>query len=228
MMQHNKKVGSRSKATGKKRVPRGSEAREVVDTSYTNAPHGKRALTPFFLLLAIISGGLLLSIVCESAVEAKESKRGEATDVLVVKSSLTEPAVPLNLDLTVRLFAKERLLEITGRVGKHPAYPATLFFDKDVKVQIKLPQGLQLHEGSLSWQGDLNGEEIGQFRATVEAVRDLEGAVDVSAIGYAAVGGRVDADSVRFYVLVKGQAMRISLNPFTPFEFKPGTAGQVK
>ncbi len=178
------------------------------------------------LVLSLV--GLLLSIAGESPTEAKEPKHGEATDVLVVEPSLTEPAVPLGLDLTVRLFAKERLLEITGRVGKHRAYPATLFFDKDVKVQIELPQGLQLQEGSLSWQGDLKGEKVGQFRATVRAVRDLEGTVEASAIGYAAVGGRVDGESVRFYVLVKGKTVRISLNPFTPYEFKPGTAEQVR
>lgn len=175
------------------------------------------------LVLSLVA--LLLSTVGRSPIEANTDN---PTQVLIVNSDPTDPAVPLDLALVVRLFAKKRLLEITGRVGKHRAYPATLFFDKDVKVQIELPQGLQLQEGSLSWQGDLKGEEIGQFRATVKAVGDLEGVVEASAIGYAAVGGRVDGESVRFYVLARGKTVRIGLNPFTPYEFKPGTAEQVK
>lgn len=178
------------------------------------------------MLLPLISIDSSLSIAGESPVEAKGRSLDGATEMLVVKSSLREPAVPLELVLTVRLFAKKRLLKIAGRIGKHPAYPAELFFDKHLKVQIKLPEGLQLQEGSLTWQGDLRGDEAGQVRATVKAVRDLEDAVEASAVGDAAVGGRVDAVSIRFHVLAKGNAMRISRDPFTPFKLQPGTATQ--
>ncbi len=137
----------------------------------------------------------------------------KATQVLIVNSDPTDPAVPLDLALIVRLFAKERLLEITARVGKHPAFPAELFFDKDVKVQIQLPPGIELQKGKLSWQGDLRGDEIGEFQATVKAVRDLEGTVDAKAVGRAE--GRIDIDDEQFYVLTKGRTMKISLKPFT-------------
>ncbi len=143
---------------------------------------------------------------------SREANPGQPTDVLFVNSDPTDPAVPLDLSLTVRLFAQERLLEITAKVGKHPAFPSGLFFDKDVKVQIQLPPGIELQKGKLSWQGDLRGDEIGEFQATVGAVRDLEGAIDARAIGHAE--GRIDVDEERFYVLVKGKTVKISLKPF--------------
>lgn len=180
----------------------------------------------FLFRWILISVGLLFSGACAPTIEANADK---ATQVLVVNSDSTDPAVPLDLALVVRLFAKERLLEITAKVRKHPAFPSELFFDKDVKVHIELPSGLELQKGKLSWQGDLRGDEIGEFQATVKAVRDLEGAVLASATGQAVVGGRIDADTEEFYVLAKGKTVGVSLNPFTQgHPSKPGTAKEVK
>jgi hypothetical protein len=176
-------------------------------------------------LLVFLSLELLLTTACNSV---GEPKLDEPTEVLVVNLDPTDPGVPLDLALTVRLFEKQRLLEITARVGKHLSYPAARFFDKDVKVQIQLPAGLQLEEGRLEWEGNLKGEEIGEFRAKVKAVHDMEVAVSASAIGHAA-GGRIDADTEQFYVLVKGNSIRISLDPFTRYDpSKPGTAQPIK
>lgn len=142
-------------------------------------------------------------------------------EVLIVNSDSTDPAVPLDLSLVVRLFAKERLLEITARVGRHPVFPAELFFSNDVKVNIQLPPGLRLQEGSLSWKGDLKGEQIGEFEAKVRVERDMEGAVDASATGHAP--SRIDVDTERFYVQAKGRTIRINLEPFTQITpYQPG------
>jgi len=150
------------------------------------------------------------------------------TAALIVNSDPTDPAVPLNLALAVRSSTREPLLEIIVQVGKHPAYPATLFFDKDVKVQLQLPPGLQLQNGNLSWRGDLKGEETGQFQVKVKAVQDMEGTVDASATGHGA-GGRIDADTERFYVLVKDKTIKVSLAPLALFDpLKPGTGEQKK
>ena len=150
------------------------------------------------------------------------------TAALIVNSDPTDPAVPLNLALAVRSSTREPLLEIIVQVGKHPAYPATLFFDKDVKVQLQLPPGLQLQNGNLSWRGDLKGEETGQFQVKVKAVQDMEGTVDASATGHGA-GGRIDADTERFYVLVKDKTIKVSLVPLALFDpLKPGTGEQKK
>jgi hypothetical protein len=158
-----------------------------------------------------------------------ESRANPEEEPLVVNSDPTDPAVPLDLSLTVRRFAEGGLLEITARVGKHSSFPAELFFDKGVKATIQLPEGLELQEGSLTWRGDLRGEEVGQFQAKVKAVRDLEATVDASARGRAAEGGRVDADQERFYVLVRGKTVRVSLNPFTASRLsKPGATEEGK
>src|SRR5262249_47400175 len=115
---------------------------------------------------------------------------------------------------------------ITAKVGRHPAFPPAQFSSKDVKVQIQLPPGLKLQEGRLSWQGDLQGEEVGEFRATVRVERDMEGAVEASATGQAV--GRFDVDTERFYVRAKGRTLKVSLKPFTnPAPHKPG-AGRRK
>jgi len=180
----------------------------------------------FPCLWVLITAGFLFSSVCMRTIQAHAD---EATQVLVVNSDSTDPAVPLDLALVVRLFAKERLLEITAKVAKHPAFPSELFFDKDVNVQIQLPSGLELQKGKLSWHGDLRGDEIGEFQATVKAVRDLEGRVVASATGQASIGGRIDADTEEFYVRAKGKAVSISINPFAQWHpSKPGTAKEVK
>jgi hypothetical protein len=126
--------------------------------------------------------------------------------------------------LTVLLLHSERLLEITVRIRKHPAFPTALFVIKNLKFEIQLPAGLQLREGGLTWEGDLQGEEIREFQIRVNAVRDMEGTVFASAIGNAP-GGRVDADTEQFYVLVKGDMIRIRLEPFTSSQpLRPGRA----
>jgi hypothetical protein len=173
-------------------------------------------------VLAILATALMVRQAVESRVSPEEGP-------LVVNSDPTDPAVPLDLSLTVRLLAGEARLEIAARVGKHPSFPAELFFDKGVEARIHLPAGLELQEGSLTWRGDLRGEQAGQFQAKVRAVRDLEAAVDASARGRAADGGRIDADQERFYVLVKGRTVRLSLNPFTASDRpKPGSAEEPK
>ena len=177
------------------------------------------------MLLSMIGRELPIKLAGQAPSKMLNSEKPET---LVIKSSLREPAVPIELVVTARLFAKTRLIHVEARVGRHPAYPAAAFSDKDVELQIKLPAELQLQEGSLSWKGDLKGDQVGQVQATVKAVRDLENAVEVSAVGHAAIGGRVDADSVLFHVLARGTLMKVSRNAFAPLEMKPGTAGQVR
>lgn len=188
--------------------------------------HREKKAVWVFMLLSVIWRELPIKLAGEPT--AKKPNADEAAQTLVVKSSLREPAVPIEIIVTARLFAKTRLLRIEARVGKHPAWPAAAFSDKDVKLQIKLPEELQLQEGSLSWHGDLKGDQVSQVTATVKAVRDLEKAVEVVAVGHAEEGGRVDADSVLFHVLAKGKLMRLSRNAFAPLEIKPGTARQAR
>jgi len=133
-------------------------------------------------------------------------------ETLTVDSGMVEPAVPLNLALRVRVLAAERLIEITVVVGKRAGFPAARFADRDVTAQVVLPPGLELREGSLSWAGDLVGDQVVEFVAKVQATRDLDGVVEASATGYA-VGGRVDADRERFHVVVSGGRPRVGLVP---------------
>ena len=156
-----------------------------------------------------------------------ESRANPEEEPLVVNSDPTDPAVPLDLSLTVRRFAEGGLLEITARVGKH-LLPAELFFDKGVKATIQLPEGLELQEGSLTWRGDLRGEEVGQFQAKVKAVRDLEATVDASARGRrrGRPCRRRSGAVLRARQRENGQ---VSLNPFTASRLsKPGATEEGK
>ncbi len=157
------------------------------------------------------------------AAELLAEERGDgASQILIVDSGLVEPAVPLDLSLKVQVFAPERLLEITATIRKRPGYPADLFFDKDVRVRITLPPGFQLDGGSLTWSGDLKGEQVGEFIAKIRAVHDTEGVIEAAATGHA-VGGRVDADTERFHVVVKSGRIHVSREP--PTTFAPLTPG---
>jgi hypothetical protein len=150
------------------------------------------------------------------------------SSILIVNSDPDDPAVPLDLSLSVRVLGSKRLLEVKAQVGKKPSYPSELFFDKDVKVHIELPAGLKLQEGSLTWQGDIKGNEVKEIKAGITALRDMEGAVIVSAYGRTS-GGGMDADTEQFYIRTHKETMEVSLNPFTPIDLsKPGTAVQTK
>jgi hypothetical protein len=135
-----------------------------------------------------------------------------ASQVLTVDSGPVEPAVPLKLSLRVKVCVPARTIEITATLGKRPGFPAHLFSDRNVTARITLPPGLQFQTGDLAWSGDLKGDQIARFVATVGVLDDTEGVVEAAAIGHAA-GGRVDADAVRFHVVARGGHIRVGLEP---------------
>jgi hypothetical protein len=129
---------------------------------------------------------------------------------LIVDSVSDLPRLSLlNLALTARLIDRqERLLEITARINSEPSEPY-----EDVRGEIQLPAGLTLKQGSLHWQGAIQGDEIKQFQAIVQATQDLKGMVKATA--YAYVNSDIVAgDEEVFYVHVENGVMRISLNPY--------------
>ena len=159
---------------------------------------------------------------------AVQSGDDGASEVLNLDSPTTEPAVPLNLSLKVRVFAARRAIEITVIVAKRSGYPAELFFDRDVRAQIALLPGLELEDGSLSWSGDLKGNQVAEFVAKLRPTQDTEGIIETTAIGHA-MGGGIDADKVRFHVSVRGDQIHVSPEPqMTISPSQPGTGVQVK
>jgi hypothetical protein len=136
----------------------------------------------------------------------------QPSQVLTVESGPVEPAVPLKLSLQVAVFAEARTIEITATLGKRPGFPAHRFSLENVTARITLPPQLQLKAGNLLWSGDLKGDQVARFVATVGVLDDTEDVVKAAAIGHAA-GGRVDADAVRFHVVVRGGEIRVGLEP---------------
>ncbi|MEW5857963.1 MAG: hypothetical protein AB1861_11365 [Cyanobacteriota bacterium] len=186
---------------------------------YTSTYMDKNKINLIIIVLTV-----LLFIFTGQLVRDKVFTEDQAIKTITVNSDSTDPAVPFDLSLIVRVLAETPLLEINVQVGKDSTYPAERFFDQDVKVQIQLPGGLRLQDGSLTWQADLKGNELGEFQAKIKAVQDMEGAIDVLATGRRAMGGGMDADTERFYVLVRGKNITISVNPFTSRELSgPGT-----
>jgi hypothetical protein len=86
-----------------------------------------------------------------------------------------------------------------------------------------LPPGLQPQAGDLTWSGDLKGDQVARFVATVRVPHDTVGVVEAAAIGHAA-GGRVDADAVRFHVVARGGRIRVGLEPLATPERGSGSA----
>jgi hypothetical protein len=135
---------------------------------------------------------------------------GAAVDILRVDASPSEPASPINLVLNVRVMKAERLIEITATVAKRAGYPSEGFFDRNVKVEVTLPPGLQLAGKNPERPGDLRGDESIEIVARIKTLKDSEGAIEVTATGEAP-GGNSDADKETFHVLVKGERIAVSL-----------------
>ena len=149
------------------------------------------------------------------------------SEVFNFDSPTTEPAVPLKVAVKVRVLAKHAI-EITAIVSKRSGYPADLFFDRDVRAQITLLPGLELEEGSLSWSGDLRGNQVAEFVAKVKPAQDTEGIIETTAIGHG-MGDRIDADKVRFHISVRGDQIRVSPEPHATISpLQPGTGAPVK
>jgi len=198
------------------------------------SPNGRfLKATHFFLIVKLyedytnlIAAFLIFSSCSRGASNLpSQRQRQELPAVMTVNSDPDEPAVPIDLSLTVQLVGRERRLVIAGQVKKNPGYPAAAFSEKDVRAEIVLPPGLQLSSGDRTWQGDLKGHEVGQWEAQVKPVQDGQWSVEAKAVG-SAEGGRVDADTEQFYVLVQGDTMRLSLTPFRGVPPGPPPPGQ--
>jgi hypothetical protein len=169
----------------------------------------------FFTRKVFAAAGHLLgaaTAICAFAGAYAESVGNASPEVLLIDSPPTELAVPLNLALTVRVLAPEPLIEITATVAKRAGYPGDIFHDRDVTARIALLPGLRLEEGSLSWSGDLRGEEAGEVVAKVRAVEDTEGLIEATASGHGQ-GGRFDVDNERFHVRASGEEIEVALAP---------------
>ena len=165
-----------------------------------------------------LSSALIVFLAILQSLEAHAHVQPSAatpTEVLFVNRGATEPASPLELTLTVRLFSERRTLEILARAGRHPAYPSALFDDKNVTVRFTLPAGTALEDGSLSWTGDLRGDEVAEVLIRVKVSDAVDGFVEASVIGHAA-GGRIDGDVERFYVVSSADAIKLSRDPRLP------------
>lgn len=144
-------------------------------------------------------------------------------ETLRIDSVAPEPAVPLNLWLDLRSVPATRIIEITVFLAKRAGYPAEIFHDRNVTAHISLLPGLQLESGSLTWTGELRGNQVAQFVARVVVPHDIEGLIEVSVTGHAA-GGRVDADSERFRISARGD--RIEVRPDTGEVISPLRPGE--
>jgi hypothetical protein len=158
--------------------------------------------------------GVWLLMVAEPVAAGAQGLPTVPTEVLFVNRGLTDPAGPLELSVTVHLFSGQRLLEILARAGRHPSYPAALFHDRDVLLRFQLPPGVVLEEGSLTWSGELRGDEVAEALIRVRVPDDLDAYIEASVIGHG-VGGRVDADVERFYIVARGPMIKLSRDPVT-------------
>jgi hypothetical protein len=143
-----------------------------------------------------------------------------------IDSVATEPAVPLNLALDVRIAPQQRLLEIKVMLGKRQGYPAEQFFDRDIVAQISSLPGLRLLDGSLSWSGDLRGEQTAEFVARLSIPENIDGTVEVKARGRAQ-GGDIDADIESFRLTARGDRITVSRETVPVISpMRPGDARQ--
>jgi hypothetical protein len=161
------------------------------------------AVAPLALSPKVFGAGLLLSVALALPTAAART--------LTIDSTPTEPASPLNLSLRVSTLPSTDMIEIGVVVGKRDGYPAEMFSATDMTVEIAIPPGFQLESGSLGWSGDIAGDEVVAFDATVRAIRDMDGIVEVAAVGNGP-GGSVNADKEAFQVSVRDRRIEVSRN----------------
>lgn len=163
-----------------------------------------------FLALAI------LGIIFVSGCVQSSPKIVGGNSVVINTGGSGAPASPMDLTLTIAQFSADKTGEITVRIGKRTGYPAERFEAKNTRGEIQLPEGLQLIDGNLVWNGDIIGDTIVEFKVKVKAVKNGEWVVTAKALsnefpGYDAVG-----DMESGYVLIKDGEVLISDNSFTP------------
>lgn len=135
--------------------------------------------------------------------------------VVINKDISGAPSSPMDLELSATQFSDDKTSEITAKISKREGYPIEAVNWTNTNAKINLPEGLELVEGDVNWQGDIVGNDQKGFKIKVRAVQNGEWTVEASA------KCTVDetnwyGDTESFYVLVKDNEVLISDRSFTP------------
>lgn len=160
-----------------------------------------------FLVLAI------LGIIFVSGCVATET--GLKGNPVVINKGIsgTPASSPVDLVLTINQFSDDKTSEITAKIGKREGYSNPVNWN-DVKAEIILPEGLELLEGNLNWQGSIVGDDVKEFTIKVKAVKDGEWIVKANA-NYTIDKDNYWVDSEQLYLLEKDGKVLIGDTPFT-------------
>jgi hypothetical protein len=143
---------------------------------------------------------------------------------LFVDTTATEPATPDNLVLRVKLLPTEPREEVIAVAGKRDGFPAEMFDDPEVTIEIAPASGLTLARGSLRWTGALKGNDTAKLTAVFEAAVGADTIIEVTAKGYA-IGGRIDADTEHIRIQEKNGSLQIAPDNSQASTLGPGQAG---
>ncbi|MFZ3077043.1 MAG: hypothetical protein WA139_01165 [Candidatus Aenigmatarchaeota archaeon] len=159
-----------------------------------------------YLVLAI------LGIILVSGYAATETVLKGNPVVINKDVSGTPASSPLDLVLAINQFSVDKTGEITAKIGKREGYSNPVNWT-DVKAEIILPEGLELLEGNLNWQGSIVWDEVKEFTIKVKAVKDGEWVVKANVKATITIDSWW-ADSEQLYLLVKDDKVLISDVPF--------------
>ncbi|MEM7826748.1 MAG: hypothetical protein QXQ40_00810 [Candidatus Aenigmatarchaeota archaeon] len=134
---------------------------------------------------------------------------------VTVVSQASSEGLPLALTLSVTPFDQQKVAVVSAKVGKLQGYRADWFKATDVAIQIVLPEGLALESGSLTYQGNLTGEETHEVKAAIRAVQLGEWILQAIASGDVPPYGRIQVSALLF-ILVREDSVLVSTEAFTP------------
>lgn len=174
----------------------------------------KQILIIAAVIVALITAAATLYITKQSKAPTTTEPVDISEEGIVVNNDADVPSSAMDLTLSSTPFSEDKVATISVRIGKREGYPTEGVNWPDTNAEIILPKGLELVEGDLTWQGDIIGDEIVEFKAKVRAIQNGEWKVEAYA-QYIIDENNMWGDIERFYILVKDDQVLISEQRFT-------------
>ncbi len=168
-----------------------------------------------YLILGIIIVAVIVVAIFVDRYTTTEIYILTENPVVINTETSGVPSSAMDLVLIATQFSEDRTSEITVRISKREGYPIEGVNWADTTAGITLPDGFELIEGDLNWQGDIIGDDIKEFKIKVKAVENGEWIVEANA-KYMIYEDNWWGDIERFYILVKDDEVLISDRSFTP------------
>ena len=141
------------------------------------------------------------------------------SDPVVIDTQLNKQELiassPMDLSLSINQFSDDKTSYIVVSVGKREGYKTEWFQANNTKIEIKLPEGLEIIEGNSNSTINISGAEIFKNKIRIKAVKNGEWVVEVHARSYETPLFDYIGDIELLFILVNDNEILISDRSFT-------------